>query len=159
MMKLAVLLATLISANAMATPKVGDYAKFDAVAQKDGQSMGLTIELAITNYNQSNNQYLQKQVITISGGQSQVSEDWKPADDFLSDATINAVLNNCAQAGGTLQTVQSPAGLFNACAVPFDNQEERGTAWITAVPFGIVKMESYSKTEGLTITSVLSSYR
>lgn len=152
-----VLALALVSASAYATPKLGDYAAFDLIASQDGQSAQGSLEQEILQT--SGDQFLERQTITFSGQAPEISESWKPASEFMDDATIQAILDNCSSAGGVIQSITVPAGIYNACALNFDNEESRGTAWVTKVPFGVARVDTVIKANGVQVSALLRSFR
>jgi hypothetical protein len=147
----------LVSASAYATPKLGDYAAFDLTATQNGQSAQGTLEQEIVQAN--GDQFLERQTVTFSGQAPEVSDAWKAVSDFLDDNTINAILANCASAGGTAQSITVPAGTYNTCAMNFDSEDSKGTVWITAVPFGVARVDTLIKENGVQVSALLRSFR
>lgn len=154
-----VLAAALVSVSAYATPRVGDYAAYDVSIALNGQTMQATLQQELVQHDATQNQFLQRQTIDIPGQQQQVEDSWTPASDFLDDATIEAILGNCAAANGTPQTITVPAGTFDTCAVKFENEGSTGTAFITKVPFGAARVDSVRKEDGMVINTALKAFR
>ena len=77
----------------------------------------------------------------------------------LDDTTIDAIVANCTSAGGTAQSISVPAGTYNACAMNFDNQDSKGTVWITQVPFGVARVDTTIKENGVQVSALLRSFR
>lgn len=152
-----VLALALVSASAYATPKLGDYAAFDLTATQNGQTAQGTLEQEIVQAN--GDQFLERQTVTFSGQTPEVSEGWKAVSDFLDDATIDAIVANCASAGGSAQSITVPAGTYNTCAMNFDNQDSQGTVWITMVPFGVARVDTTIKENGVQVSALLRSFR
>ncbi len=151
-------LMALASVSAYATPRVGDYANYDVHANHNGQNIQATLSHELLQFNSSRGQYLRQQTITFPGRSPDVTQEWVPSDDLLSDETINNIMNNCAGAGGQLQNINVPAGNFQTCALPFNTDDMRGTAWIARVPFGYVRLDSISS-NGMQQTIQLHNYR
>jgi putative hemolysin len=125
----------LLSVAAAATPKVGDYSEFDLTVSQGAQSMVGTYSMAIVS--EAGDQVSTLTTIHFEGQTDQVKEEVSKKAEMLNDQTIADVLTNCAQYGGTLETVTVPAGAMNSCKLAL--QENKGHAWIAAVPFGIAK--------------------
>lgn len=159
-MKLLSCIALMFCVNslALATPKIGDYAQYQLNVQNGSNSVDLSLIREILNQDSSGN-FLVRQILQLPDGNQQVSETTEGADQFLTDATIDGLLANCAGAGGALQTVTVPAGSFETCAVPYTNESETGTAWIGKVSFGLVLIQSTSKEDGTMTTGQLVSFR
>ncbi|MGZ3693202.1 MAG: hypothetical protein ACXWQO_03290 [Bdellovibrionota bacterium] len=155
---LIVLGSALFALSAYATPKVGDYALFAATISANGRSIPATIELEILR-EEGEGKFLQRQTNKIGDQDPQSNDEVKPVDQFISDATIDALLADCAGNGGTLETVTVPAGDFNSCKLPFDNEESTGTAWVSKVPFGLARIDSKSKQNGYLVSSQLKTFR
>ncbi|MGE3260865.1 MAG: hypothetical protein AB7K68_03700 [Bacteriovoracia bacterium] len=153
-----VLGSALFALSAYATPKVGDYAFYEATISANGQSIPATIEFEILR-EEGEGKFLQRQTNKIGDQDAQTQEEVKSADDFLNDETIDAVLADCGSQGGALETVTVPAGDFSACKVPYDNAESSGTAWIAKVPFGLARIDSKSKENGIFVSSQLKAFR
>lgn len=130
------LASLLVTASAFAMPAVGDQALYNVNLTQGAQSMTGTLEQLITGMDGS---LFVVQQTTNMGKDSQVQTDKKAAQDLLSDATVNMVLQNCAANGGKSETITVPAGTFPTCAIPVQDSEGTGTYWIGAVAFGIVK--------------------
>jgi hypothetical protein len=152
-----VLALALVSASAYATPKLGDFAQFDLTISLDGQSAQGEMVQEIVQAN--GEKFLERNTVNIPGQAPEVTENWKPASEFMDDATIDAILANCADAGGSLQNVSVPAGTFTTCALNFDNEESRGTAWVAKVPFGVARLQSTIKANNVTVDALLRSFR
>ncbi len=147
-----------VQTTAFATPKVGDFAQYQLNIQNGANSMDLTLIREILNQDASGN-FLVRQIIQLPDGNQQTSENLEGADQFLSDATIDGLLGNCASAGGALQTITVPAGSFETCAVPFSNDAETGTAWIGKVSLGLVQIQTTSKEDGTVTNGQLVNFR
>jgi hypothetical protein len=156
---LSVLALAMASTSAYATPRLGDYAAFNAVLSLNGQTMQADVQQEIVQHDTSKNEFLERQTVAFSGRSPEVTDSWKAADQFLDDATIEAVLGNCAAAGGTAQAITVPAGTFDTCAMPFDNEGSKGIVWIAKVPFGVAKLDQLNKENGLTVAMELRSFR
>lgn len=156
---LSILALALVSTSAYATPRLGDFAAFNAVISVNGQTIQADVQQEIVQQDAGNNQFLERQTVVLSGRSPEVTDSWKAADEFLDDATIDAILANCAAAGGTSQAITVPAGAFDTCAVPFDNESTQGIAWIAKVPFGVAKADSLNKENGMNVSMELRSFR
>jgi hypothetical protein len=153
-----VLFCALFALSAYATPKVGDYAAFDlTITTSSGQTAQGTLEREITQNNGT--QFLERQVVTVAGQAPQTSENWQDASNFLDDSTIDAILGNCAAAGGNPQTISVPAGSYTTCAIDFDNNESKGTVWVGKVSLGVVRIDSFDKANSVTVSGLLRSFR
>lgn len=150
-MKILLTLATLIfAATAQATPAVGDYGNYDLTLTQASSVQTGSYELSLVS--QAGANFEMQSVITI-GGQPQSSQETVAASDLLSDATITAVLGNCAQYGGQSAQITVPAGSFATCALPIDG----GVAWIGQVPFGVIQ-QSQAQSNGSNLVLKLQSF-
>jgi hypothetical protein len=150
--------ALVFSLSAYASPKVGDYAAYATTLSLNGQTIQADVQRELTQFNASTNQYLERQTTQISGQSPQVNESWTDASNYLDDATIDSVLANCAASGGALQAVSVPAGSFNTCALPFSSDDSSGTAFVAKVPFGVVRLDSVRKSDGMTTQMNLRAF-
>lgn len=136
---LSTLAALVLSTVAQAMPAVGDTAAFDGTTvTQQGQPIAFHTVITLTQFDASQNAYMQQSTTTANGIQPVVQQKWVGAQDLISDATVQQILGNCPAAGGTLETVAVPAGTFNTCRI-VDND---GSIYnVGAVPFGIVKAQ------------------
>lgn len=158
MNKLFIALAALISVQAYATPKVGDFAEFDTVLSLNGQQVTGSITLEIIQQNDQN-QFLRRETVVFPGQDTQTEEIWINADELINDATIDNVLANCATSGGALQTISVPAGEFQTCALPSEGEDSKDLAYVAKVPFGIAQYDSLKKANGMLMQLKLKSFR
>ena len=148
----------LLSSLAVASPKVGDFAAFDATLTQGGQAMPLEITLELTQHDAAQNRYMQKQVIKV-GGQDQVSEDWVAAADLLTDEIIDGIVSGCEREGGKIESVEAARSTIQTCAIAQDTAEEKGTVWIGKVPFGLVKLDTTYKSNNSHLVALLKEYK
>jgi len=153
-----ILLAALISASAYATPKLGDFASFDTFVVHDGQQMNGIFQQEIVQFDSAKNEFLERQTVTMEGQPTEVTDLWKDASEYLDDATIDAILENCDAVGGTRQAVATRAGEFDTCAMGFDQEESSGTAYVAKVPFGVARVDTVLNS-GVTIILSINSFR
>jgi hypothetical protein len=154
-----ILASFVFALTAQATPKLGDYASYDATVTNNGQSFVVRIQRELIREDAANAQFLERQTVELPGQPAEATESWNPADAFLSDAFIAEALGKCSENGGALQAVTVPAGTFDTCALPYETDEEMGTAFIAKVPFGLARIDSVRKSDGLTISSLLTQFR
>jgi len=143
-----------LSSAALAMPAIGDYARYDGTITQGTSVLAGTVEQEITAQN-AQAQYDVKQTQTVQGQGTSSSDTWTNASDLVTDAQIQQVLTYCAQLGGTLQTLTTAAGAINSCAVPL--QDQTGTAWYAAVPFGLAKIDRVINGERIVLT--ISTFR
>ncbi len=138
---IAALALTAFSTLAQAMPAVGDFAAFDGTTvTSQGQQIAFHTEIALTQFDASQNAYLQQSVTTAPGIQPIQEQKWVNANELLSDATVQQILASCAQQGGVSETVTVPAGTFNTCKI---TDSSDGSMYnVSQVPFGIVKATS-----------------
>lgn len=141
-----------------ATPKVGDFARYTMSRISPGLQTDYSIIQELTDYDSVNRSFLVHREVSYPGGSTEVSNDWASEDSLISDAKIDYLLGNCANSGGTLENLIVPCGTFTTCKMPFENEQEKGSIWIAKVPFGAVKMELNTKSDGLSTISILNSY-
>ncbi len=147
-----------VSASAFAMPAVGDKAQFDIdLTLSNGGHYNGTVDLSLTEYNATSQQYKEEQLLAIAG-QTRSQANWVDAKNLLTEGLINAVLGNCAAYGGSSQQVAVGAGTFQVCALPFDDQDSKGTNYIGQATFGIIKQDSTSKKDGTHTILSLRSY-
>lgn len=127
-------IAFLSSAVAFAMPKVGDYASLNLTL--NNAPVG-TLEEELIQFDATKNQYLQQNTQTLSGKRD-VTQTWT---DGVTDAQIAAIISNCANYGGQIQSIIEPAGTFSTCALPVNSNGSTGMMWVANVPFGIAKLD------------------
>lgn len=149
------LVSVLFTTAALAMPAVGDNAVYSLQISQGGQSMSGTLETTITGF--ANGSYSLESKINM-GGQQQVQNDQRQAQEMVTDALISQIMTNCAQYGGKLESVTVPAGTFNTCALPVNPQDGTGTTWVANVPFGLVKVDS-TDTQGQKTFGELNSFK
>ena len=139
---------TAFSTLAAAMPAVGDTAAFDGTAvTSQGQSIAFHTVLTLTQFDASQNAYLQTSTTTAPGMQSVSKQAWVLASDLLSDETVQGILAQCSSQGGVSETVAVPAGTYNTCRI---TDSSDGSIYnIGAVPFGIVKAQQGQTTMSL----------
>ncbi len=128
-------IALFLSATAQATPKVGDYSEFAFTISQGTESMVGTYTMAIVS--EAGDDVSVTTTIHFDGQPDQHQEEVTKKSQMLNDQTISDVLTNCVQYGGTPEVVSVPVGPTNSCKMAMP--ENKGHAWIAAVPFGIVK--------------------
>lgn len=161
MKKLFVLIALtmlLTSISALATPKIGDYAEYDMNLSRDGMSLPGSYIQEVLAFDAASNTYNVKTIFQLQGGEANIQEEAKPADDFIDDMKIDVLLGSCADVGGTLETTQVPAGNFNTCKLLLEDSENTVWIWIAKVPFGFVKLDQTQK-DGMHIILEMKNFR
>lgn len=158
-MKLFSMLVTILaSAAALATPAVGDYAKFDVKIEQNGAYMLGTYEVSILSKDESTGQFKMKTVVSMEDQTPQSREKYVDASDFINDQTINKVLANCAGYGGKLSSYTISNFTTTTCVVPTQDDEgtEDGEVHVALVPLGLVKQvqkDSAGRTTSLLLTA------
>lgn len=153
-MKTILMIASLLTtAVVSAMPAVGDLALYNITSIDAGVTYNYTLEQKLTAQNVLTGDFNVSQTVTYNGV-TQATEYAVPADQLATTQMIDLYLNNCALAGGTLETVTVPAGTFNTCAV---KDENNNTTWIAQVPFGFVKMSGVTE-DGAQQVVELQSY-
>jgi hypothetical protein len=148
----------LSSAAALATPAVGDYVKYDVQVTQGAQVVTGTLERELTGFDAGAQAYAEKQTTTVNG-QVQTQESTVAASDLINDAGIANILNNCAAYGGSAGSVTVPAGTFNVCAVPVNNNSQRATYAVTTVPYGFVAADVVTVSNGAHTVATLDAYK
>lgn len=154
---LLVLSLALSSLSAMATPKVGDYALFDAVMTQNLKPVSFLLSMELTAYDAAQKKYQQKQVITVNG-KAQEQSDWVAVDDLTSDAAIDSLLSDCVNQGGKAESITVATASIPTCAFPQDTADEKGTVWVGKVPFGLVKIDTVYKADNRHLVATLKSF-
>jgi hypothetical protein len=131
---------TTFSTLAQAMPAVGDTASFDGTTvTSQGQAIAFHTVIALAQFDASQNAYLQVSTTTAPGIQPSVQQKWVAAADMINDATVQAILSQCASQGGISETVVVPAGTFPTCRI---TDSSDGSIYnVGAVSFGIVKAQ------------------
>jgi hypothetical protein len=156
---LSICFTLVFAALSHATPKMGDFASYQLEMSSREHNLSVIIDKEILSFDASQNSYLVRQTMTQEGNPPESLEENTPADQMITDEMIDSILVNCGSTGGSLQSVTVPAGTFNTCAMPIDNESESGTVWIAKVPFGFVQLQTTSKSEGVTTRATLRSFR
>ena len=151
------LLAALISPSlAQATPKVGDYAHFETWLQ-EGVDPVADYSREILQANAG--KFLERSISKVGPMPPEAKETWNAAQDYLDDATIQTMLNQCVALGGRIERIKVAAGTFTCCKMPFEDDDSSGFTWITKVPFGMARIDTTTKKERLNFRSELKNYR
>ena len=133
------LVSALMATTALAMPKVGDVVNYNFTVSQQGQNTSGTLKQLITTF--VNGMYNVETTYEVNG-QTQVQNNQRKPENMIDDKTISAVLSNCSAYNGKLETVTVPAGSFNTCLIPNNENNQKGEVWFGAVPFGVVKMVS-----------------
>ncbi len=149
---------SLFSLTAWATPQVGDFAAYDLQITMGENSLEAQVQNELLQENQKDGTFLERETTTLQG-ETETSEEWKSASDYLDDVAIDNALANCAEIGGTLQSIEVPAGRFDTCRIAFDNADAEGVIYIAKVPFGFAQVDNMRKEDGLVISTKLREYR
>jgi len=67
---------------------------------------------------------------------------------IMSVEIATAVVADCSNYGGKLETITVKAGTFDTCRIDMDDDQSKGTIWIGAVPLGWVKQSIFFKPSG-----------
>src|SRR5262245_45791438 len=118
-------LSALVSVSALAAPKLGDQAIYDATITLNGQTTAATAVLELVQ--QDGAKFLQRTTVTHAGREPKVTDEWKEGEALLSDAKIDEILAKCAAEGGKPASVTVPAGTFAACEIAFEGAEAKGS--------------------------------
>lgn len=123
-------LALLNVTSALAGPLgIGTFSEYRVSGQGSG-----TYRIEIAAYDPVLKTYTQTYTTTINGS-SEVESIVLPEDEVNTREMNESVIPECADAGGTLETVTVPAGEFKTCKL----EMETGTVYSGPVPFGFVK--------------------
>lgn len=155
------LLAAMIlstSSIVLAMPSVNDSAQFDVQVQSGGKTTDADMEVTLTDFNSTSNQYKQVTKWT-SQGQSQTQEEWVDAKNLATDAQVHQLLADCAGAGGTAEMVTVPAGTFETCRMRVEKDNAVTVVWMGGVSFGVVKLTRTKGDTGETMTIVLKDHK
>lgn len=141
MKALLVIASLVVSSVAFAMPSVNDSASYDVVVTQGNQSQHITYDASLTEYNSGQDTFKMVEVTTVHGQQPQTQEGWVKGEDLASDELVAELLTNCAKYRGKAGKVTVPAGTFDSCALPQNNNGVVGTLWVAKVSFGIAKIE------------------
>jgi len=127
---------------AIASPSVGDIAIYVHTDTSQGTPKSDLLQVQLTDYNQNTDVFHMEIVIADLDG----SNGWGGDEDIagsklLSDTYLRNLLESCASQGGTLAETTVPAGTFQTCEMPVNNDSGVGNVWYGIVPFGIVKSD------------------
>jgi hypothetical protein len=98
-----------------------------------------------------------EQITTSIAGQTSSQDQTLASTSLLTDLQAQEIVANCSSVNGTLATITVPAGTFNTCAAPQNNNGETGTVWVADVTFGIVQESLTNASTGQQITIQLQS--
>jgi hypothetical protein len=159
-MKMITLIATFLSATvAFAYPAMNDTATFTATISNGVQTMNAIVEVTITDFNASANQYTLTQVATVQG-QVQTDQSVVGADELMSQAVVLQILGNCAAAGGVDETVTVGAGTFNTCKITQTSSAgDTMMVNIADVTFGFVKQASFEAASNQSTVLEMQSHK
>ena len=125
-MKSLLIATTLIFSSSAFALQVGDSSTFS------GNSNGTPFTLEMTVTQISGDSYTRHTTVSL-GGQSQSSDETGSVSELAQSANV---FQNCTLAGGSLETIVTPARAFAVCHVTLED----GEIYITPeVPFGFVK--------------------
>ncbi len=156
------LIVLLASAAALATPAVGDVARFNVKLEQNGAYMTGEYEVALLAKDAAGN-YKMRTVVTMEDSPAQTRETMEPAKNFLSDAVIQGALANCEAYGGRKGQYTIPGSQTQTvptCVIPSQDDQGRpaGEIHVAMVAFGLVKQIQVDSSTGLTITLEMISY-
>lgn len=154
--------AIFLVGSAFASPKVGDYLKFEMTnVDSRGATMKMSIEKELVAYDAEEEAFVVRETQTpISpAGPATVDETLVPASDFMSVAEVEEQVKNCANRGGRAERVKVPAGEFAACRIKGDAPDASQSIWYARVPEGIVKSEMKDPTTRFSTRIELIQFR
>ena len=147
-----------LSAHAlnMASVHVGESATFNLSI--GGDSNAYTLKMEVTAVDAAAGTFTETQ--TIYKGTTQVQQSAMPPESIADMDQYAQIVDNCASAGGTPESVTVPAGTFQTCHIlGSDNDGGKFDLQIAKVPFGIAILTqtgSDSKTLHAELTSFLN---
>lgn len=134
-----VIASALVTVTAQAMPKVGDSATHSGTTVANGQTYLVQVTNSLVAYNASADMFTQNTVTTIEGHGTRQKQELVKSSDLIGDATIDALLADCAGNGGVDEVVTVPAGTFATCRIAGDDGAQYN---LGKVAYGIVKMTS-----------------
>lgn len=157
-MKKALILVSVfvMSTAAYAMPNVGDEAMFAVTTTQSGQTLTGTMEFKLMSHDTTTDNW-DEQITTSIAGQTSNQDQTLTSSSLLTDLQAQQILASCGSVNGALATITVPAGTFNTCAVPQNNNGETGTVWVADVTFGIVQENLTNSSTGQQITIQLQS--
>lgn len=128
------------SVTSLATPAVGDSAKFNVSIEQNGAAITGSYEMNLVSVDASGN-FMMRSVVELEGQPANTSEESVATNDLLADERINEIVANCAGFGGTAATTTIQSLDIPTCVLPLadDAGQQNGEIHIGAVPFGILK--------------------
>jgi hypothetical protein len=146
-----------------ASPAVGDFAEYSITVTSPGSGDQTSTEsMSIIGYDQATNQF-EVEVTTKEAGSPPVTTTaWRPAHSFLPNPSLDLLGAGCSRGGGTIESIQTPAGAIQACGFhPGKKGSEiraRNATWVGTVPFGLVKLEWVNELDQTRTTKVLTKF-
>jgi len=149
----------LSSASAFAA-KVGDVSVASLTISNGQEVRKGQLTLKISKYDQGQQLFLFERAQSLEGTEDEATEEWKTADDVGTAEQFAQLLSNCAQEGGTSETVTVPAGSFAVCTLPLGDEYGQvvGKVSIGQVPFGVVRLEQTLE-QGVQLQAELLSFQ
>ena len=122
------ILALTLSSSAFANVVVGDSATYDITAGGQAHTGTLTI-VSISGDTYSTQESIDGQATQVSTGSvSQLNQ-------------LTSIVPNCANYGGTPESLATPAGTFNTCHLNAQGSD----IYVADVPFGVAKLAGPSQ--------------
>lgn len=129
---------TISSAVAFATPKVGDYAKFQVRTNRGDNSQVSVLTQELTTYNAVTDTFVMHTTFAMQGEEGvTVTDKSFAAANLENDRSIHTYMTECEFQGGKVDTVTSSAGSYDACKMP--TTDGAGYYWVANVPLGMAK--------------------
>lgn len=151
------------SVSAVATPTVGDQARFDIKIEQNGAYVLGQYEIQLLAKDSAGN-YQLRTVLTMEDESPRVEETTETEKAFVSDATIKTALENCSTYGGTnsqyTMTEEGHSLTVPTCIIPMvdDQENPAGEIHIAKVAFGFVKQVQIEASTGRTLTFEMKAF-
>ena len=132
----AIFTIALCSSLAIAKPSIGDMATFNVIVKNQGETNVVTLGQTITSFNESTRQWAVSETVNANS-----TEVMRAEDELLGRDEIQGILENCVAYEGALESIQVPAGTFNACKLNIGAEGQPSYAWIGEVGLGVIKFD------------------
>lgn len=132
--------ALLISTTALANFNISDSITYKTTItdSSNGQTEVAFLRKTIISLNNTSVLIKEEQVSEQGDIIESIGEDWESLEDLISKNEAYLILENCTNAGGTYENIQSSLGDMLTCKVG----DQQSTVWIGNVLFGFAKLNS-----------------
>ena len=161
LLKMSALTTGLLAMNALwAAPKVGEFSVLDGHYWQSGQTLPVSVRTENTQYDANKNEMLLRTTSTVIGQPPQVEEEWRKADELISQENAPFIADAFCQSkkDGNIENVTTPAGTFKTCKYPVNESNTTGFMWVGGVPNGIIKLDLADSSQGITYKGELKEF-